>query len=380
MKQDELQHIVLGLIERGKEGNYWDFKSEWHSDITALIKDIICFANTVHENDCYIIFGVDDNLEVTGMTAPRRKQADIIDTLSNLMFAGDIIPKITVETVMLKDKEIDVLIIHNVEKTPVFLKKAYGAMNPGCIYTRNEDRNTPDKGNAEIEQIENLWKKRFGLTRPALSFIVDHLARKIEWTEKGRSFYNIYRPEYCIQIREDEDVDRGADVFYAYLQTNERISFNTLDIIANNTVLDSYQIAVLDSGRLSIPIPEQGFIPRDLYHQNVIAYRYYVKDSDCYKLLCFLYNPENHDEKWAFQRHMEVVLLFSSKAEKEGFDEYIIGRIHEIDEYIASNRSHMHLVTDSDKKTEVYKEQILTGKVLKRMLEDFRCQSRLKMT
>ena len=44
-----------------------------------------------------------------------------------------------------------------------------------------------------------------------------------------------------------------------------------------------------------------------------------MKDSDCYKLLCFLYNPENHDEKWAFQRHMEVVLLFSSKAEKEGF-------------------------------------------------------------
>ena len=108
--------------------------------------------------------------------------------------------------------------------------------------------------------------------------------------------------------------------------------------------------------------------------------RYYVKDSDCYKLLCFLYNPENHDEKWAFQRHMEVVLLFSSKAEKEGFDEYIIGRIHEIDEYIASNRSYLHLVTDSDKKTEVYTEQIFTGKVLKRMLEDFRCQSRLKMT
>lgn len=43
------------------------------------------------DEDCYLIFGISNNLHVTGMEQTRTKQADIIDALSNLMFAGDII-------------------------------------------------------------------------------------------------------------------------------------------------------------------------------------------------------------------------------------------------------------------------------------------------
>ena len=35
------------FIRKGKEGEYWDFKQEWHERIEDLIKDIICFSNTV---------------------------------------------------------------------------------------------------------------------------------------------------------------------------------------------------------------------------------------------------------------------------------------------------------------------------------------------
>ena len=48
MNNSDLQELVLSLMEQGKEGEYWDFKQEWHDDIADLLKDIICFANSVH--------------------------------------------------------------------------------------------------------------------------------------------------------------------------------------------------------------------------------------------------------------------------------------------------------------------------------------------
>lgn len=81
--------MVRSFLEKGKEGECWDFKQEWHENTADLIKDIICFANTVHDENCYIIFGVSDDLQIKGMQKPRTKQANIIDAISNLIFAGD---------------------------------------------------------------------------------------------------------------------------------------------------------------------------------------------------------------------------------------------------------------------------------------------------
>ena len=169
MNKSRLQELVLSLLEQGKEGEYWDFKQEWHEKIEDLLKDIICFANTVHSKDCYIIFGVADDLTVTGMKKDRRKQADIIDALSKLKFAGDIYPKIELTTIDIDYKDVDILRIFDVEKTPIYLKENYGQMRPGCIYTRVGDKNTPDKGNADMTDIENLWRKSGTMSRKSTS-------------------------------------------------------------------------------------------------------------------------------------------------------------------------------------------------------------------
>lgn len=141
----------------------------------------ICFANTVHDENCYLIFGVADDLNVTGMQKPRRKQADIIDAISNLIFAGDVYPVVEVKTIVFDGTELDVLTIFNVENTPIYLKKQYGQMRPGCIYTRIGDKNTSDNGNADMIDIENLWRKRLGLTKPPLEYIYDRLRNKAEY-------------------------------------------------------------------------------------------------------------------------------------------------------------------------------------------------------
>ena len=179
-----IRYIIEFLLAQSKEGEFWDFKREWHDNIEDLIKDIICFANTAHDESCYIVFGVDDCCNIVGMEKPRRKQADIIDALSNLVFAGDISPKISVDSIEIEGKDVDILIVSDMDNTPVYLKRNYGKMKAGCIYLRTGDKNTPDGGNADIADIEMLWKKRLGLTKPPLEFVrCDHF----EWIRLNTS-------------------------------------------------------------------------------------------------------------------------------------------------------------------------------------------------
>lgn len=99
------------------------------------------------------------------------------------MVAGNVFPKIEVTTIMLNDEEIDVLTIFNIEKTPIYLKKSYGEVLQGCIYSRVGDKNTENKGNDDILDIENPWHKRLSLTKSKLEYIYDHLNNKTEWNE-----------------------------------------------------------------------------------------------------------------------------------------------------------------------------------------------------
>ena len=77
----ELEERIESFIMKRCETEQCDFKQEWHQKAEDLIKDIVCFANTVHDKDCYLVFGISDDYKIVGMTKPRRKQADIIDTL-----------------------------------------------------------------------------------------------------------------------------------------------------------------------------------------------------------------------------------------------------------------------------------------------------------
>lgn len=143
------------------------------------MKDIICFANIAHNKDCYLIFGVSDDFEVIGMKEPRRKEADIIDHLSTLSFAGEVGPQVKVKTIVINDIEIDVLIIKSVNETPIYLNRNYGGMLKGCIYARHGDSNTPNKGNAAPVTIENLWKKDLDYLSRNMSFLsIDYSTKK----------------------------------------------------------------------------------------------------------------------------------------------------------------------------------------------------------
>ena len=317
LKDYSTEQIVRHCLQQKKEGDYWDFKQEWHEKTADLLKDIICFANTVHDEKCYIIFGISDTFEKVGMSQSRRKQADIIDTISSLNFAGGIYPQITVETIDVDKIILDVLIIDNVEKTPVFLEKDWGNMKHGCIYARAEDRNTPDNGNADIDVIEMLWRKRLGLTKTPYEYIMDRLQNPQEWSEYGQDLYNIYKPE--LRLHKSEEIVDGRAEFYAYTQDNSDVWYSSLNIIANNTILDSYRIVHLDSGQLNIPTPEWDHLSRDRWSREHYLYKYYIANSDRYRLLDFLVGSKSLEEQMAYDALMKVILIYDSKEEKNEF-------------------------------------------------------------
>lgn len=357
---------------QGKEGVFWDFKQEWHENIEDLIKDIICFANTVHDEHCYIFFGISDALIVTGMQKERRKQADIIEAISNLHFAGDNYPKISVEAVPYEGKTVDVLTIYNNDFTPVYLKKPYGKMLMGCVYARLGDKNTPDRGNADIGDIEMLWKKRLGLTKSPLQYIYDRMHNRIEWVEDDNRFYNTYHPEYTLEYRDDES-DSDGDEFYSYAMTNARTRFGELQMFCHRTVLKRYPIVSLDSGRLRVPCPDWGYVCHKQYGMTwEYSYKYYVRGTDTYRILAFLYDSSDSDQRYAFSKLKNVVLIYDSEEERLAFGTYLECNQNMVHELVRSLDCYSYVKTENETKTAEYIKRLHTGVALNNLLESFR--------
>ena len=79
----DLENIVWGLKNLNKEGDYWDFKQQHHSNPVDLVHDIISLANsTRHQGDRYLIIGIDDEYELIGV------QDEDTNHFQSLLFKG----------------------------------------------------------------------------------------------------------------------------------------------------------------------------------------------------------------------------------------------------------------------------------------------------
>ena len=369
----ELTDLVKLCISRGHEGDFWDFKQEWHKDMPALIKDIICFVNTVHSENCYLIFGISDDCRVVGMKQSRYELANIIDALSKLEFATIDVPEITLDTIVLDGIEVDVLTILNTDNTPIYLRKPYGKMHPGCIYLRKGDRNTPDNSNALFGDIEMLWKKRFRLTKPPLEYIKNHLNNPLEWNETRDCYYNIFRPEYVLEhVYDESDRDLRAE-FYAYAMTNEHVVYSSMVVKCSGTIVDNYQIVALDGGRYTTPTPEWGFLGKRLTENGPeFSYKYFLKDSFRYSLHSFMYHEENGEERYAHDDLMDIVLLFDSVDEKNEFERYVEYYIQNLRDRVDAQNEYSYVRADSEAETRFIIHRLRIARVLQSILKEYR--------
>ncbi|MEM5599247.1 hypothetical protein AAHB53_28255 [Niallia circulans] len=144
--------------------------------------------------------------------------------------------------------------------TPFYLEprnKNYQFIRPGFIYSRNGDSNTAIDKNSDPILIEELWRKRLGINKPAIERFGELLDNKDNWKYVFNLYHHIYEPSFTIETL-DEDNDN--EMFYSYVMTNERTRFETLVVRYNNVPINSCQIVNLDSGRYTTVTPDWYFL------------------------------------------------------------------------------------------------------------------------
>lgn len=67
MENDAFYNEIKELLAKGREGAYWDYKSDYADCPEDKLKDIICMANNLENRDAYLIYGANDDGSVCGI-------------------------------------------------------------------------------------------------------------------------------------------------------------------------------------------------------------------------------------------------------------------------------------------------------------------------
>ena len=376
---------IVDLIEKKQEGSYWDFKKQWYkTDENAkksedLLHDIICMANNLTNNDGYIIIGVNEDEDYRSNDIsedPNRKNTQkLVDFLKDKKFAGDIRPVVKVENIQLDEGVIDVIVVTNDNNTPYYLKETHGKVLANHIYSRIQDTNTPKDRSADIDKVEFLWRKRFGLTTNILEKMELYISDAANWTNgpygENYKFYNLF-PEFTISYDLEYDLNHQY-VFYAFNQYDTTVYFRQLKLKYHQTLLKVIEAVSIDGGRFFTPCPINDSIVIDNI-QDEILFKYFEKDSFLYKLSNFFYQQDRNPEfVMARNKFFNIVLLFENEVERFEFKNYVKNNWNNKEKY-EYGISTDHIPQINGLKKDAYKKEYKDGIVLNRMLQEYREQ------
>lgn len=372
-----LQETIKELIELKQEGAYWDFKRQWYgkSKNEDMLHDIICMANNLVNKDAYIVIGVDEENDYKTIDISsdeeRRTTENIVSFLRTKEFAGEIRPKVTVETMFIESNAIDVIVIHNTNDTPYYLKKKSGKVRPYNIYTRVQDTNTPCDSSADIHHVESLWKKRFGLLLTPIEKCKLYLKDKDNWEQsefyKEIKYYKPF-PEYTIETNFEMETNRNGYEYCMFDQRDMNASWASIFIRYHQTVLVQTLAISLDGGICMVAAARLGFM--EFWNHN-LCYDYMIKDSLTYILNCFLSDENSSSAVLAHSIYMNNILVFDSEEEKSAFEEYVRNNWDDSYEEMIQAVPTPHL-PDDDREYDYKLNQYKTVQVVQRMLRKFR--------
>ena len=186
MDQQSLGRIVADLIGRASEGVYWDFKLKHHVNTWGLVHDVLCLANAEHEGPRFLVFGVKDgdwSVHSIDQDEGRRTQADIATLFRDnaRKFFQSRFPAFHLREIEIHGGLVDVLVIEDEPKKPYYLVERVERLPAHRIYTRVCDTNTAADAAAQPQEIERMWRERFGLDEPALKRAKRFLAEPGAW-------------------------------------------------------------------------------------------------------------------------------------------------------------------------------------------------------
>ena len=377
----ELEEI-LELINLRQEGGYWDFKKEWYKSDNKgkqdLLLDIICMSNNLDNRDSYIIIGVNEednyNLRDVSEDNGRKNTQNIVDFLKDKKFAGGLRPTVYVKSYQISGKTIDVIVILNDNNTPYYLTDKFQGIRANHIYTRIQDTNTPIDRSADLDKVEYLWKKRFGLTQSAISRLEIYLEDYENWVDgphgEMQKYYK-YFPEFTINY-DFNDMKDGIE-YYLFSQYDQTPSWIDINFYYHQTLLTSIVGNSLDGGRYVTPSPKVDFIQINDNDSEDVSYCYFTKGSFLYKLNEFFYQQEISSE-YARTRLFGVLLLFESENERMIFKEYVKKNWYKRDGYL-NNVNIPYIPNFPQYKKGAFVEEYENALVLNKMLKEFRYSS-----
>ena len=320
---------IKSLIALKREGSYWDFKKQWYDEVKECDKliDIICMANNLVNRDCYIIIGVDENknFEINDVSKDpcRRNTLALVEFLRSKPFSNGICPVVSVKCVNMKQGIIDVIVVHNSKNTPFFLTKEYKTkyktLPPGTVYVRYQDGNTPYNQSAEINHIEYLWKKRFGLDlspKERMTLLLSDLTKwNCDWGNKNYAYHEDF-PEF--KLVKSEHSQQGWYPVAAFYTAPE-MQIYQLFFMYHDTILFETELWCLDCFRKYLPKANTYYVKEI---KDYFWYSYYLLDSIEGKLLGLF--TKNTLSLASQEPDYHQILIFSSQEEKNEFDKYFL--------------------------------------------------------
>lgn len=374
---------IQSLIQLHQEGPYWDFKKQWYGkekDTDQLI-DIICMANNLSNRDAYIIIGIDEETDYTICSIendPNRRNTQMLtEFLKGKKFAGDLRPVVSVESLNMWNGIIDVIVIHNKLDTPYYLKETYKKqIYANHIYVRLQDSNTPRDQSADMNHVEYLWKKRFGLLSTPIERIHLYLQHPEDWVNspsiEDKKYYK-YAPEYTIEHTYEADDNRNGYEYYLFAQTDSRPHWCDIKICYHQTVIEELGGVILDGGRYFTATPSTDGISITQPSTWDVSYKYMIRGNINYLVHEFYYEDDGDEARHAHDEFENCILIFETEEEHRRYNTFIYNNWHKKEEY--SEGIWMPYFEEIDGyNMDVIKEEYRNVQILKKMLLRFRTE------
>ena len=300
-----LTQTIISLIERNKEGAYWDFKCQHHTNKGDLVHDILCLANADHQGERYLIFGVHDgdfSLQAINKDTKRKTQADfacIFDDNAAKFFQNRF-PDIYLEEIMIKGEKLDVLVIEDAPHKPYYLVERIDGVKPHHIYTRVCDKNTPKNSVAQPHEIERMWRQRFGLDLSPLERTKLYLSDPSGWSsllEKhgcNLNFHHTIFPEFTICVAEAENSLASRQEWTQGEVRKDNNNAGYYDIHYHQTRLAHIHCVSFDDNKKSMVAPNWKPRGRGRFY-------YYEASSINYAVQCFYAAKMREDDSRTLQ-------------------------------------------------------------------------------
>jgi hypothetical protein len=252
----------LDTLLSQEESESLSFKAAFPTDTTLLLHNILCMANAYADSDRYLVFGVNSaDKSIYGVEADLNiKDAVAIQTLLRHACLNRI-PSVKLATYEYLGHTVVVLTIANRPDKPFYVTEDHSDMDnvlrAGVIYTRVGTVNTPLSGTASDQDIEIMWRERFGLGLPPLARLSHLLDQTEAWicSPDKLQFYHKDFPEFTLA--------EGETVLHGYSESwSERFfdpyarSYN-IEVRYFGSVLQKYLFVSCDGSRYQIPAPKR---------------------------------------------------------------------------------------------------------------------------